>query len=355
MDWLPWVGIAVCLLQSAVFSGLNLALFGVSRLTLEIEAEGGNRMALQVIGLRADSNFLLTTILWGNVSVNCLLTLLSDSVLAGVAAFAFSTVGITFVGEIIPQAYFSRNALRMGSLLAPVIRFYQKLFYPVAKPTAKLLDLWLGKEGIAYLRERDLRAVIEKHMKADEADLEHKEGIGALNFLTLDDLPLGKEGTEIDPLSVIELPVNVDLPVFPDFERTGADPFVRQVAASGRKWVILTDPNNNPRLVLDSDQFLRSALLADTEFSPYECCHRPLVMQNRTTQIGRALKQLTVHAEHREDDVIDQDLILLWSDQEKRIITGADLLGRLMRGIVRRIDKILEQEDDGREEPAPGS
>jgi hypothetical protein len=31
------------------------------------------------------------------------------------------------------------------------------------------------------------------------------------------------------------------------------------------------------------------------------------------------------------DDVIDHDLILLWAD-EKRVITGADILGRLLRG-----------------------
>jgi metal transporter CNNM len=30
--------------------------------------------------------------------------------------------------------------------------------------------------------------------------------------------------------------------------------------------------------------------------------------------------------------VIDNDLILVW-DSQKRIITGADLLGRLLRGI----------------------
>ena len=36
---------------------------------------------------------------------------------------------------------------------------------------------------------------------------------------------------------------------------------------------------------------------------------------------------------HPEDDVIDNDLILVWGE-EKRIITGADLLGRLLRGIV---------------------
>jgi hypothetical protein len=33
------------------------------------------------------------------------------------------------------------------------------------------------------------------------------------------------------------------------------------------------------------------------------------------------------------DDVVDNDLILVWGEQ-KRIITGADLLGRLLRGIV---------------------
>ena len=35
----------------------------------------------------------------------------------------------------------------------------------------------------------------------------------------------------------------------------------------------------------------------------------------------------------RDDDVIDKDIFLLWAD-EKRIITGSDILGRLLRGIV---------------------
>jgi metal transporter CNNM len=42
---------------------------------------------------------------------------------------------------------------------------------------------------------------------------------------------------------------------------------------------------------------------------------------------------LTVSPERPDDDVIDNDLILVWGVQ-KRIITGADLLGRLLRGIV---------------------
>ncbi len=41
---------------------------------------------------------------------------------------------------------------------------------------------------------------------------------------------------------------------------------------------------------------------------------------------------MKVAPERPGDDVIDNDLILVWGAQ-KRIITGADLLGRLLRDI----------------------
>ncbi|MDP1637402.1 MAG: hypothetical protein Q8K74_09640 [Candidatus Nitrotoga sp.] len=37
-DLLIWVGIALCLMQSGLFSGLNLAVFSLSRLHLEAAA-----------------------------------------------------------------------------------------------------------------------------------------------------------------------------------------------------------------------------------------------------------------------------------------------------------------------------
>jgi len=169
LDTLVWLGIIFCISQSAMFSGLNLAFFSLNMLELEVEASHNNRAAQRILSMRQDSNFLLTTILWGNVGINVLLTLLSDSVLAGASAFLFSTIFITLCGEILPQAYFSRNALRMASALTPVMRFYQILLFPVAKPAALLLDGWLGKEGISYLRERDLKRVIRKHVEAEEA------------------------------------------------------------------------------------------------------------------------------------------------------------------------------------------
>jgi hypothetical protein len=91
---LIWTSIVLCAAQSAVFSGLNLAIFSVSKLRLEVEAAGGNLDATRVLDLRMDSNFTLSTILWGNTVTNVLLTLLSDSLLAGLGAFVFSTFAI---------------------------------------------------------------------------------------------------------------------------------------------------------------------------------------------------------------------------------------------------------------------
>ena len=144
---LTWSLIAVCVLFSGVFSGLTLSLFGLGRLRLESEAQAGDLSAQKVLRLREDSNFLLATLLWGNVSVNTLLALLTESVMTGVHAFLFTTFIITFFGEIIPQAWFSRNALFIGSKLTPLVRAFQILFFPLAKPSAIMLDIWLGKEG----------------------------------------------------------------------------------------------------------------------------------------------------------------------------------------------------------------
>ncbi len=319
--------------QSAMFSGMNLALFSISRLRLEVEADLGNRDASKILNMRKDSNFLLTTVLWGNVGINVLLTLLSNSVLAGISAFFFSTVIITIMGEIMPQAYFSRHALRMASLLAPVLKFYQILLFPAAKPTAKILDAWLGAEGIQYFREHSLREVIKKHIEADVSDVDRLEGIGALNFLAIDDLMVIEEGETIDPRSVITLPLENDMPVFPNFKRTTSDPFLRQIEVSGKKWVIIADAEGEPHFVLDSDGFLRDALFKDAEIRPLLYCHRPIIVKDTRLALGNVLWRLKSHYQRAGGDVIDRDIILVWGKEEKRVITGADILGRLLKGI----------------------
>ena len=341
---LIWFGIAFCITQSAMFSGLNLALLSISRLRLEVEASSGKQAAVRILKIREDSNFLLTTILWGNVSINVLLTLLSNSVMAGLTAFLFSTFLITFMGEIAPQAYFSRHAMRLGSLLAPVLEFYQYILYPVAKPSALVLDKWLGAENINYFRERELQSVIRKHMESGETDVDQLEGIGAMNFLNMDDIKVTREGIRIDPDSIISLPTRSGKPVFPNFMRTAKDSFLQAVNKSGKKWVIIVDEKNLPVMVLDASAFLRQALFTEQEIDPYRYCHSPIIITDPETLLGSAAARLIVYPESENDNVIDHDLIVVWGEH-KRVITGSDILGRLFHGIARRqsTDKSIEK------------
>jgi CBS domain containing-hemolysin-like protein len=338
MEISVWFGILFCISQSAMFSGLNLAFFSVTRLRLEIEAGSQNKAAIKVLKMRSDSNFLLTTILWGNVGINVLLTLLSNSVMAGLSAFIFSTVFITLMGEIIPQAYFSRHALRMASLLAPVLRMYQLIMYPVAKPSALLLDVWLGKETIQYYKEKSLKQLIHHHVSGD-GDVDYVEGIGAINFLSIDDLMVSQEGEPLDPDSIISLVFKNNEPVFPEFEKQTSDLFLARIHRSRRKWVVITDSAGNPRKVLDADGFIRSALLDKFLPDPKNFTHTPIIINDSKMPLGEVLQQFKVEPRHQEDDVIDQDLILVWDDK-KQIITGADILGRLMRGITSKLNQI---------------
>ena len=332
MDNIIWAGIVLCLCHSAMFSGLNLAFFSLSRLRLEAESAAGNKAAQKILALREDSNFLLTTILWGNVGINVLLTLLSNSVMAGVAAFAFSTVVITFAGEIMPQAYFSRRAMTMASLLSPVLRFYQYVLYPVAKPSAWMLDKWLGAERVVYLQEQQLKGVIEQHIVSDHAEIDFIEGRGALNFLDIDDVPIQDEGEAVDPSSIIALPVKVDLPILPQVESLN-DPFVLHVNASGRKWTIITDNDGKPQLLLDADSYLRALMTDPAGVDAYAHCHRPIVIRDPTSPLGHVILALKQGMQAKSDAAIEKDIVLLWTDERKQIITGADLLGRLLRGI----------------------
>ena len=333
-DLLIWIGIFLCLSQSAMFSGLNLAFFSLTRLRLEIEAEGyPMNGARKILAMRKDSNFLLTTILWGNVGVNVLLTLLSDSVMAGVISFTFSTVLITLFGEIIPQAYFSRNALRMASLLAPVLKFYQFILYPVAKLSALLLDSWLGKESVQFFAEKNIKLFIKKHMEGNDNEIDHIEGTGAINFFSLDDLKVTQEGEKINPDSIISLESKDTKIIFPQYDTKPDDPFIQKINKSGEKWIIFTDENKEPQLVLNADGFIRSELFCSRCEGIEKYCHVPFIIRDEKSNLGMLIKNLKSETDINSDIPIEKDIVLVWGTDDKRIVTGADILGTLLKGI----------------------
>ncbi len=341
-DALIWVGIALCISQSALFSGSNIAVFSLSRLRLEAAAAAGDKSASSALDLRRDANFTLVTILMGNVAINVLLTMLADSVMAGVLAFLFSTIVITALGEIGPQAYFSRNALRAVALFAPVLRFYRILLWPLAKPTALLLDAWVGTETIPWFRERELHNILRYHAANTGSEVGRVEAIGATNFLALDDLVVQQQGKPLDRGSIVQLSFEEGEPVFPAIDHAADDPFVRELASSRKKWIVLTDNEGQPRLLLNANAFLRDFLVLELDADPRVYCHRPVVVTNPTDTLDAALGILAMRRE--QDAGHDETVILLWSPGAKRMITGSDVLRCLLSGMGEHQEVAAESE-----------
>jgi metal transporter CNNM len=337
MEYLPYLGILICISHSAMFSGANLAFFSLGRMRLETEAEKGSKSAAKVLKLRQDSNLLLCTILWGNVSANVLLSLLSESVFAGVGGFLFSTVGITFFGEIIPQAYFSRHAMRVGALLSPVMRFYQILLFPLAKGCALILDGWIGPEGPVFYRERDIEIILEKHIHESSSEISANEGQGALNFLDLDDRQISSEGSVISEETLYNFPIRLDLPIIPPLNEPEGKSFTDSLKKNPYAWAIIMDEESHPVIVLDTNSFLTSLFIEGETTDVYHHCHRPIIVTDDNTHLDSVLGDFVVEAEHKDDHVVDNDVILFWTDDNKRIITGADIFGRLLKGIAKRV------------------
>ncbi len=157
------VFIIVLMILSGLFSGLNLGLMALDPTTLKIIKQSGTKRqrtyANLIYRIRRHGNYLLCTLLLGNVIVNSTLTILLDDVLpGGVYAVIASTLSIVIFGEIIPQAICSRHGLVIGAWTIPLTLTFMFLTFPLSFPLSLILNLILGKEvGAVYNRDQLLK------------------------------------------------------------------------------------------------------------------------------------------------------------------------------------------------------
>ncbi|OWF38439.1 metal transporter CNNM4-like [Mizuhopecten yessoensis] len=151
------IGLLLCL--SGLFSGLNLGLMSLDKTELKIIEKCGSKdeksYAKKINPVRKRGNFLLCTLLLGNVLVNNTLTILLDDVSNGLYAVIGATLGIVIFGEIIPQAICSRHGLAVGARTIWLTRIFMLITFPLSFPISLLLDKILGEEiGQVYDREK---------------------------------------------------------------------------------------------------------------------------------------------------------------------------------------------------------
>jgi len=174
----------VLVVISALCSGLNIGLMALDLADLKRKAKLGDARAKKLLPFRRNSHLSLASILFTNVGVISATSLILGQFLVGVAAGVISTITIVIFGEILPQAYFARNALNWSSALAPVLRVMIIVTYPIAKPLQLLLDKLVG-DDLPGLHTRDeLGLLIAEHSsKNSELDNDEVEIIkGALQL-----------------------------------------------------------------------------------------------------------------------------------------------------------------------------
>uniref|UniRef100_A0A1A8R6M8 Metal transporter n=2 Tax=Nothobranchius TaxID=28779 RepID=A0A1A8R6M8_9TELE len=194
--WLQVILICCLLVLSGMFSGLNLGLMALDPMELRIVQSCGTekekKYARKIEPIRRKGNYLLCSLLLGNVLVNTTLTILLDDLTkSGFGAVVASTVGIVIFGEIVPQALCSRHGLAVGANTILLTKLFMLLTFPLSWPISKVLDCVLGQEiGTVYNREKllEMLRVTDPYNDLVKEELNIIQGALELRTKTVEDV-----------------------------------------------------------------------------------------------------------------------------------------------------------------------
>lgn len=175
LNILTIIALMILIFLSAMFSGLGLGLMSLDVNSLKRKAKLGNKYAQKIYPLRKDGNLLLTTLLLGNVGVNSAIAIILNSITVGVIAGLISTCLIVIFGEIIPQAAFSRYALKLGGKTYWLIYPFLIVLYPITKPISIILNKVLGKSITKAYSKKEFIMIIKEQKNMQKSDVDKDE------------------------------------------------------------------------------------------------------------------------------------------------------------------------------------
>jgi len=160
---------------SSIYSGLNISLMSLSVSDLERKAKIGNRNAQKVLPFRKNSHLSLASILLANVAVISATSLVIDEKFGGLIAGIASTLLIVIFGEVVPQAFFARFALKVTALLTPLLKLTIMVTYLISKPLQLALDKLFGHDETQLHNRTELGMIIGDHARNKHSELDDGE------------------------------------------------------------------------------------------------------------------------------------------------------------------------------------
>ena len=192
--WISAVILSVLIALSGFFSGLEVALVGVSKSKVAQLLKDGKKGSKALHKLKTNPSWMMSSVNLGNNLVNVGASALATSV--AIQFFGNDGLGIaigvmTFLilvfGEITPKTYCNANSAKIALRYAPVLLVFSYVFYPVVKFFEIITKGVVKITGSSYLpppiTEEEIKGVIdqglaEKALEKDEMELVH----GALKF-----------------------------------------------------------------------------------------------------------------------------------------------------------------------------
>jgi len=188
----------LCIVCAAFASGLTVGLVSVEPFSLRVilhtrtedcanEEERCNlrrdkgylRVILPLIGKRNERHVLLVTLMLFNTLANEALPICIDELTNPIIAVLLSVTVVLFVGEILPSAVFTGPwRWRIASFFVQPVCVLKRVFYPVAKPVAMVLDRVIpedggGDSGDTKYSRAELRALLHFHATGEDSSSPH--------------------------------------------------------------------------------------------------------------------------------------------------------------------------------------
>jgi CBS domain containing-hemolysin-like protein len=210
---LEFAALALLVLLSAFFSGLEIAIFSLGKAHLHSLVERKVRGAAVVARLKANPERLLVTILLGNNVVN----IGAAAIATALSMRAFGDIGVgiatgvmTFLilvfGEITPKTFAYRWAERYSLLAARPLEIFSWIIFPLVWLLEKLtrgLTLLSGAESQPGIKHKSLLSSLAR-MGLEEGELSESEHRLVESAVRLDRVPADRVMTPRSDMIAIE-------------------------------------------------------------------------------------------------------------------------------------------------------